>query len=287
MWYKVDLMKISGRIASPMYLWTIALLVLLAIIFSISMHRFPLPLMVAVAVAAIADILISKLHHKHRLRIPLSAIITGLIIGSIAPQSAPLLLAAGASLLAILSKAFIKSRRVNIFNPAALGLLVALAAFSMGDEWWAGGSYNIYGIAVPLALVLIISAYQAKRLTASIAFVAATLVIGILVGGIAHASLSIMGSLVLSVNYYLAFVMVAEPKTSPHKLPAQICFGAGIAALAALLSVAGITYPSLIALLIGNAGYAIYKIIPGGKHAHAHAHEEASQHHHHHVALPA
>ena len=276
-------MKISGHVIGPMYLWTIALLALLAIIFSLTLHQFPLPLIVAVAVASIADILISRYHHKHRLRIPLSAIITGLIIGSVAPQNAPLLLAGMASLIAITSKAFIKSRRVNIFNPAAFGLLVSLAVFSVGDEWWAGGSYNIHGIALPLSFILIISAYQAKRLTSSASFMAATLVVGMLMG-LSHLSAGWMATLVIGVNYYVAFVMVADPKTSPHRMAAQIGFGAGIAALTALLSIAAVPYSILIALLIGNAGYALYRIIPRGERAKApemvsQAHKPAHLHH--------
>lgn len=257
-----------------MYLWAIALLTLLAVVSGYTLHLFPWALISAVASAVVADILISRFHHKHKLRIPFSAIITGLIVGSVAPHNAPVALAVLASLVAILAKNFVRVRRVNVFNPAALGLIVALALFSMGDEWWAAGSFNVYGVAISLAPILIVSAYQARRLTASLSFAIASVGIAIAANLGYLSSLGGVAALLFSANYYMAFIMVAEPKTSPHKRLPQAVFGAGVAVGIAVFAMAGAPYPSLLALLIGNIAYTGYRIRPQ-KSVHQHVVEEA------------
>ena len=139
-----------------MHLWTIVLLSILAVISSYTLHTFPVPLILAVVVAGITEALIRRFYLKHAFKIPYSGLITGLIIGCVAPINAPLLLILIAGIIAVVSKFFIQYRSSNIFNPASLGLIIALAIFGLGDEWWVASNYNIYGIAITLTPILII-----------------------------------------------------------------------------------------------------------------------------------
>jgi Na+-transporting NADH:ubiquinone oxidoreductase subunit NqrB len=165
-----------------------------------------------------------------------------------------------ASVVAVASKFLIKSKHSNVFNPATLGLLVALFVFSAGDAWWAGINYNVLGVAVPLSLVLLISAYKARRLVTAVSFVAASIVLGTILS-ITYGN-SVLGSLagaVIGLNYFFGLLMIADPKTSPHKNLEQLVYGVGVAVIVAILGLFVIVYPLLISLLIGNVSYAVYK----------------------------
>lgn len=241
-----------------MYLWTTALLSILAAISSYTLHAFPIPLILAVAVAGIAEILIRKFYLKRTFKIPYSGLITGLIIGCVAPINAPLLLILIAGIIAIVSKFFMQYKSSNIFNPASIGLIIALALFGLGDEWWVTSNYNIYGIAITLTPILIILAYEARRLPTALAFVAVSFILALILGGYA-ASLTSILALLFGINFFFAFVILIEPKTSPNNNYAQIAYGGGLALLYPVLIFLGIAYPLLIGLLIGNISYMIYR----------------------------
>ncbi|MDE1850598.1 MAG: RnfABCDGE type electron transport complex subunit D [Candidatus Micrarchaeota archaeon] len=251
-------MKILGQHIGAMYLWAIAILIALAAFSSYALGVFPIPLILAVIICSVVEVLVYKVHRKHAIRIPYSGIITGLIIGSVAPYNAPLIAVLVASVVAVLTKVFVKTKHGNIFNPAVIGLLVGLAVFSLGDAWWTASSYGVLGIAVPLSLLFVIAAYLAKRLIAAAAFVAAIVVISMATSNSAISLLTVE-SAVLNVNYFFALLMLADPKTSPHKNSAQIIYGAGIALVSSLLLITGIAYGLLIALLVGNLGYLLYR----------------------------
>lgn len=251
-------MKILNQPVSDMYLWSIALILVLAILSSYTLHTFPLALIAAVVICSATEILIRRLYLKHVFKIPWSGIITGLIIGSIAPINSPLLLVTVAAIMAIISKFFIQYKNSNILNPAAIGLLVALPIFGLGDEWWVASNYNVLGIAITLTPVLIILAYEAKRLPAALSFVAGSLIIDIAAGGILSPS-NVVAS-IFSINYFFAFVMLVEPKTSPNGRYAQIAYGGAISVLFLAFALLSVPYSFLVALLSGNVCYAVYRM---------------------------
>ena len=252
-------MRILNQPISSMYIWAIAPLSILAIISSYTLHIFPLPLIFAVIIAAIIEISIRKFYLKQTLKFPFSGLITGLIIGSVAPINAPLLLILIAATIAVASKFLIQYKSSNIFNPATIGLIVALPIFGLGDEWWVASNYNIYGMAITLTPVLIILAYEAKRIPTAITFVVVSFMLALILGRSGDVSLAGITTLLLGINYYFAFVMLVEPKTSPYNKYAQVAYGAAIALLYLALASLRVAYPLLIALLIGNILYLIYK----------------------------
>ncbi|MFI5412618.1 MAG: RnfABCDGE type electron transport complex subunit D [Candidatus Micrarchaeales archaeon] len=253
-------MKILDQPVGGMYLWAVALLSFFVIVASYTLHTFPLALVFGVMAAALIEILIRKFYLKHKFKIPFSGIITGLIIGSVAPINASLFLIAIAVMIAIISKFFIQFKGSNIFNPASLGLIIALAIFGVGDEWWVASNYNIYGIAISLTPLLVILAYEARRLTSAFSFVVVILVLDLILGNYLHSiSLSTFAALLFSVNYYFAFVMLIEPKTSPHNKYAQIVYGGLTALLYLGFILYRMPYSLLAALLLANFSYLIYR----------------------------
>ncbi len=241
-----------------MYIWAIVLLSALAIISSYTLHTFPLALISAIIASGIMEILIRKYYLKHAFKIPYSGLITGLIIGSVVPINAPILLIIIASLIAVASKFFIQYKSTNIFNPATLGMIAALPLFGLGDEWWVASNYNIYGIAITLTPVLIILAYEARRLPTAISFVVVSFFLYIITNA-SQLSLATAVSILFSINFFFAFVMLIEPKTSPHNNYAQLAYGASLAVLYLVFAYLGLAYPLLIVLLVGNLSYLLYR----------------------------
>lgn len=252
-------MKLLGHPISSMHLWAIFLLLAISAISSYTLGIFPYLLVLSVATSLAAEAALVKFYLKARLRLPLSGIITGLLIGMIAPQNAPALLVIAASLIAILSKFVIKSRHNIIFNPAALGLIVALALFHAGDVWWASSSYNLSGTIISFVPILAIPAYLSRRLVAGLGFIVASIIIGALIySNLAPLSAGFI-SMLFSVNYLFAFIMVGDPKTSPVGNKAQAVYGVLIAAMVFATGYSKIPYPFLISLLAANLLFALYR----------------------------
>src|SRR3989344_7019987 len=105
-----------------MHYVTIAVLLVVAAAESIG-RGFPVNLVVAFLTASVLDIAIKSLWLKRKPAIPLSAIITGLIIGSVSVNAPPIGVFI-AAVLAILSKFFIRLKGSHIFNPALFGVII-------------------------------------------------------------------------------------------------------------------------------------------------------------------
>lgn len=250
-------MKIFNQAIGAMYLWSILLITAVAAIASYSLGQFPFSLVFSVIVCAAAEILVTKFYLKRAAKVPFSGIITGLIIGAVAPIGAPLLAVLVASVAAILSKFFIKVKSSNVLNPAAFGMLVGLGIFSIGDSWWVSSSISILGVVVILTPIMIVLAYEAKRLYVAMASLATVFAIAIITSR--AVSLTSLEVGLLSINYFFLFVMLVEPKTSPHKTGAQLTYGFAIVVLYYVLGAAGVPYATFAALLAGNIVYAFYR----------------------------
>ncbi len=258
-------MRILGYTVARMYISAIILLVMLAGISAYLLGTFPYALIVAVLACSVIEAVIRR-YQKQKLVIPFSGIITGLIIGCVAPINVPVMPLLVACTIAVVSKFFIKSKSTNVFNPAALGLF-GLGLLSIGSSWWASTSVNIYGVAVSLAIVLVIAAYECKRLPLAFSFIIASAALNMTAN--LPLTLGSMAVAFLSVNYFFAFLMLTEPKTSPPKNRAQVVYGVYISVIYFLMVI--LLPPSLylgvlvifIALLVGNLTYAIFRRIGG------------------------
>ena len=216
---------------NSMYGWVIVLLVVLAAIGSYIKQAIPLNLIVAVVVCSVLDLAIKKVLKKS-FRFSASAFITGLIIGSVAQFQAPVWVILVASVIAIGSKYVIRIKKQHIFNPATLGLLIALLLFSSGDEWWSSISFNLGGYSILLTPLLIIPNYKALKLGVSLPFL---LVTGVLFAATTYAPLTLSAGgaidFLYTLPFFFAFIMVSEPKTSPYLLKEQVVFGVLVGAL--------------------------------------------------------
>ncbi len=252
-------MMIRGHTISSMHLWAISLLLIISAISSYTLGIIPYSLLIAIAAALATEIALVKFYLRAKLKLPLSAIITGLLIGMIAPQNAPALLVITASFVAVLSKFIVKVKHNPVFNPAALGLIIALVAFHTGDVWWASSSYNLSGTIISLAPLFAVAAYLSRRITAGLTFIIASIIIGIIMSGSLSLSASGLISAIFSANYLFGMIMVGDPKTSPISNRGQMAYGIIITALLFAAGYSGIPYPFLISLLAANLIFMLYR----------------------------
>lgn len=261
-------MKVLGHTVARMYITVIVLLLFLAGASAYLLGEFPYQLIFAVFACAILEILVSKYYQKQKVKIPFSGIITGLIIGCVAPINVPLIPVFVACAIAVLSKFFLRMKGSNVFNPAALGLF-GLAILSIGSSWWATTTVSVYGVAISLSVVLVIAAYECRRLSLAFSFIITSALLSIV--GSPPFTLGNVAIAFLSVNYFLAFIMLTEPKTSPPKRNVQIVYGIYVAVIYVILVI--LLPPKLYisqmvvfaALLLGNLTYAVSKKLGGMK----------------------
>ncbi|MDP2671628.1 MAG: RnfABCDGE type electron transport complex subunit D [bacterium] len=253
-----------------MHYVTIVVLLVVALVANTG-RGFPVNLAVAVLVAPVLDVAIKRFWLKKKPTLPLSAIITGLIIGTVsvnAPVSGVLI----ATFLAIGSKFIIRWNDLHIFNPAVFGVVIAQVfnpaahgAVTHGSSQVVEG-FGVGGFTVTLWLVplLIFANWRARKLWTSIPFLTAT---ALLFYFTRLASLNsfntqgVMGFLEV-LPYYFAFIIVSEPKTSPSAKKEQVLFGLAIAVFSVLPLIVLGSYShlgALAAVLLGNLIYVAYR----------------------------
>lgn len=260
-----------GRYFRSMYYVTIAVLAVVAVSQSIG-RGFPVNLVATVLTTSVLDVAIKGLWLKRRPAIPLSAIITGLIIGSVS-VNAPVAGSVVAAVLAILSKFVIRLKGSHILNPAVFGVVISQFASPTAHGPATHGStqavegFSVGGLTVALWLVplLMFANLRAKKLWISIPFLVASALLYYVTGLASLKSLNVQGvsSFLEVLPYYFAFIIVSEPKTTPYARIEQVVFGVGIAALSVLPLIIFGFYShvvALVALLLGNLIYSTYRL---------------------------
>ena len=198
---------------------------------------------------------------SRRVRIPTSALLSGLIIFFILSTNESWLVVAWTSCFAILSKRIVRTSREHIFNPAALALIWAPIAFGSGESWWGGLADLPWAW---IALLLVVGAFTVDRLNK---FPSVLTFLACYFGFFTLASLVNPQSVAemfrepfLQAALFLAFFMLTDPPTSPNRYGDQVWYGllAALGAGAAQLLGAGQVY-LLLGLLGANAVLAIVR----------------------------
>jgi Na+-translocating ferredoxin:NAD+ oxidoreductase RnfD subunit len=186
-----------------------------------------------------------------------SSIITGLIAGFVVSSDEPWWRLALAAMAAILAKHIIRFKKRHIFNPAALGIFLAIILLHVSTQW--KGTYAWY-ILVPFGL------YFARTIS-KLEIIAGYAAVFLLLFG----SQAVMQKVPLLhvfgyVSYFYLFIMVIEPKTTPMRPRGKLIFGAAAAGLIFLLTEIGVRFDAeLFSLLVVNAAVPLLNKIPQGK----------------------
>jgi Na+-translocating ferredoxin:NAD+ oxidoreductase RnfD subunit len=109
-------------------------------------------LAVSIGVAALLDAAILRTI-RHAWEFPSGAILTGLIVAMVLTPYEPWYVPASTSAIAILSKHLFRMRTANVFNPAALAIVITFYALDAGENWWGA----LTDLAPPALVVLFAS----------------------------------------------------------------------------------------------------------------------------------
>ncbi len=206
---------------------TILALTILAFVGMLSLgFEKTLPLIVvSVMTASFADLGINYFKNK-KIFFPSSAIIIGLIIGTLLKPALPLYIPAITSFVAILSKHVIRVNKKHIFNPAIFGITATLLLFPVTLSWWGMRSAIFVGISGLFIL------YKLRRIQHIFAFFFVYVFLELIYTLIKNQPFSFIAYEVLS-GAFLFFVlfMLTDPRTAPIKSKTKIFYGI-IAAIA-------------------------------------------------------
>ena len=169
---------------------------------------------------------------------------TWLIIAIAMSGKTPWWVFLGIAFAVLVLKYFARSHGRGFFNPAALGIFLAVLVFGQETDWKMAHAWYVL---VPAGLYLAYLTGQLEVLAGYFAVGAALFAAEALRG---HAGMwSTLGSL----NYFFIFMMLTEPKNAPFRRWPKVLYGAGVAGLSFVLGKWGFRYePALFALLVFN-----------------------------------
>ncbi|MES1166378.1 MAG: hypothetical protein ABUL68_00105, partial [Pseudomonadota bacterium] len=156
----------------------------------------------------------------------------------------------------VASKHVLRTRTANIFNPAALALVVTFPLFGSAQDWW-GALPQL----TPWALVVLLAtgvfiADRVHKLPALLSFLGAYFLLFTLTAFLGDPGrvAEIYRTPDLHAALYFGCFMVTDPPTAPPRSRDQVVFGLIVAAASyAVFELLGAVYFLLAGLLVGNA----------------------------------
>lgn len=226
--------------------WQMIFVLLILAAFGIQKYGFAstLPqLFIAVSVAAVSDFLIKKFIFKIKI-FPKSAIISGLFIAMLLNVGIVWYAPVVAALLAMLAKNFIRFNRVNVFNPAAIGVLFALFLFPNSSTWWGGEQL------IPIVLLGTWILYRTKRIQMVSIFLAVYVLISLTYNflDISSAQNALLNPTLL----FFAFFMLTEHKTNPFTSKGRLVYAPIVAVISFASLIIMPQYNFILGLVLSN-----------------------------------
>ena len=211
-------------------------------------------LLIAAIIAGLADIAILRIRKKSW-EFPGGAVLTALIVAMVMRPQEPWYVVTITSVTAILSKYLFRSRFANVFNPAALAIVLSYYVFHTGQSWWgalaelalyAQGVLVVAGLFItdrvnkmPLVLVFLGSYFLLFTVTSYV--------------GDPRRVAEIYRPPDVEAALYFAFIILTDPPTTPAKYPDQIVCGVIVAVVSfAFFEWTGVVWYLLAGMLAGN-----------------------------------
>jgi Na+-translocating ferredoxin:NAD+ oxidoreductase RnfD subunit len=211
-------------------------------------------LLSAVVAAAVVDFPI--LRFRSRLwQVPSGAILTGMLVAMVLSPHEPWYVPAVTSIIAIASKYLVRTRTANVFNPAALGLVVTFYLFDTGQSWW-----GALPEAPPLALAALLAsglfiANRVNKLPMVLVF------LGVYFGLFTASAFVSAPDAVVEIfrapdapaALFFAFFILTDPPTSPVQYTNQMICALIVAVVSfAVFEWVGAAHYLLAGVLVGN-----------------------------------
>jgi Na+-translocating ferredoxin:NAD+ oxidoreductase RnfD subunit len=208
----------------------------------------------AVIVAAIMDVVALR-WTRDDWEFPSGAVLTGLLVAMVLTPQEPWYVGACTSAAAIGSKYAFRTRSANIFNPAALALVVTFYVFHTGQSWW-GALPELSSLA--LAVLFGTGAFIADRVNKIplvLIFLGTYFALFTITAFERNAGnvAEIFRSPDLHAVLFFAFFILTDPPTSPVKYPDQVLCGVIVAIVSfVVFEWLGVAYYLLAGVLAGN-----------------------------------
>ena len=186
---------------------------------------------------------------------PSGAILTALIVAMVLSAQERWYVTASTSVVAILSKYVFRGHSANIFNPAALGIVLMFYVFESGESWW--GALPDVTPAATLVLVAtgIFITDRVNKMPMVLAFLGAYYALFTLTAFVGEPRLvaEVFRTPDLQAVLFFAFFILTDPPTSPTKYRDQIICGILVAVVSyAVFEWVGVVYYLLAGVLAGN-----------------------------------
>ena len=186
---------------------------------------------------------------------PSGAVLTGFFVAMILSPFEPWYVGACTSAIAVVSKYVFRSRFANIFNPAALAIVITFYIFATGQSWWGALPELPPAALVVLFVTGIFITDRVNKMPMVLVFLGVYYLLFTLTafsGNTARVA-EIYRAPDLHAVLYFAFFILTDPPTSPAKYPHQLIYGVLVAiASFAIFQFIGAVYYLLAAVLIGN-----------------------------------
>ena len=211
-------------------------------------------LLSAVVISGLIDAIILRLRGK-AWEFPSGAVLTAMIVAMVLRSQEPWYVTTATSVAAILSKYIFRSRTANVFNPAALAIIITFYVFHTGQSWWGALAEVTPWAQIVLVAAGVFIADRVNKMPLVLVFLGTYFLlftVTAFVGDPARVS-EIYRSPDLQAAVYFAFIILTDPPTSPTKYPDQIVCGVIVAAASfAVFELVGAVYYLLAGVLVGN-----------------------------------
>jgi len=186
---------------------------------------------------------------------PSGALLTGLIVAMVLSPAEPWYVPAITSAIAIVSKYLVRTFSANVFNPAALGIVLTFYLFDTGQSWW-----GALGDVTPIALILlfvtgVFITDRVNKLPLVVAFLGSYYLLFTIAAfaGEPRRVAEIFRPPDLQAVLFFAFFILTDPPTSPVKYADQIICAVIVATSSfAVFELLGAAHYLLAGVLVGN-----------------------------------
>lgn len=259
---------------TPKGLMTLALLLLLVLAApGAGIGLIAPPLIAAVVTATLLDGLLIRLT-RGAAEFPSGALLSALFVGLLLDPHTPWYIAAATAALAINAKYLFHTKWSNIFNPAAIALVVNYFLFGSGQSWWGSlPDLPVPCIAILLASVVFI-ARRINKLPMVVTFLGTYFVLFTVVAfaGDPTRFAELFRTPDVNAALFFAGFMLTDPPTSPTRYRDQLVYGIIVAVASGILFLTlGALWFLPGGLLVGNAWEAGRRVLAGRRQERARA----------------
>jgi Na+-translocating ferredoxin:NAD+ oxidoreductase RnfD subunit len=211
-------------------------------------------LAIAMIAAGLVDAAILRARRKVW-EFPSGAVLTAMIVTMVLRAQEPWYVTTITSVIAILSKYIFRSRAANVFNPAALAIVVSFYVFHTGQSWWGALTELPFAAKMlPIAAGVFIAG-RVNKMPLVLAFLGTYFALFTFTAFVTNPLpvAEIFRTPDIEAALYFAFIILTDPPTSPAKHPDQIVCGLIVAVVSyVFFELAGVVYYLLAGVLAGN-----------------------------------